>query len=72
MGGVQTILTTVMIALSEDPARRFTWSEFKFFEMWWKEQTAVKKELVRGLLENRQLEFVNGGWSSHDEACPTF
>lgn len=47
MGGVQTILTTVMVALGENPARRFTWSEFKFLEMWWNLQYPEKKEQVR-------------------------
>lgn len=23
-------------------------------------------------MKTGQLEFVNGGWSSHDEACPSY
>jgi hypothetical protein len=26
------------------------------------------KEIVRGLVRDGRLEFVNGGWSMHDEA----
>lgn len=40
--------------------------------MWWELQTESKKERVRKLVRNGQLEFINGGWSSHDEACPTY
>ena len=24
------------------------------------------------LVNNKQLEFINAGWSMHDEACPTY
>lgn len=41
----------------------------KFFSMYWKYQTDEMKEKVRGLVRNGQLEFVNAGWSMHDEAC---
>ena len=30
------------------------------------------KENVRKLVKDGRFEFVNGGWVSHDEACPTF
>ena len=72
MGSVNTILTTVVVALTEEPDRRFAWSEFKYFEKWWKLQKEYRRNQVRNLLDTKQLEFVNGGWSSHDEACPTF
>lgn len=37
--------------------------------MWWNEQDRHTKEDVRRLARKGQLEFVNAGWSSHDEAC---
>ena len=40
--------------------------------MWWDEQPDRIKDEVRRLIKNGQLEFLNGGWSMHDEACPTF
>jgi hypothetical protein len=41
----------------------------KFFQMWWEQQTEDVKAQVRYLTQNGQLEFVNAGWSMHDEAC---
>jgi alpha-mannosidase len=69
---VEVELTAVMHALLENPARTFSEVEMKFFSMWWEKQTADMKEKVRGLVQNGQLELINGGWSMHDEACPTY
>lgn len=44
----------------------------KFFQMWWQEQDDDTKGKVRYLAQNGQLEFVNAGWSMHDEACAHF
>jgi len=40
--------------------------------MWWDLQQERRKEDVKQLVRNGQLEFVNGGMSSTDEACPTY
>ena len=37
--------------------------------MWWDEQDRHTKEDVRRLARKGQFEFVNAGWSAHDEAC---
>ena len=63
------ILTTVVNELLKDPAKRFTYVEMKFFSMWWQQQSEERKEAVRQLVREGRLEFVNGGWSMHDEAC---
>ena len=60
------------MALLDNPERKFTEVEMKFFTMWWDRQNEEMKENVRQLVKNGQLEFINGGYSMHDEACPTY
>ena len=55
--------------LLKDPRRKFTQVEMKFFSMWWKNQSEETKASVRTLAKEGRLEFVNAGWSMHDEAC---
>ena len=45
----------------------FLWQSF--FTRWWQEQTEEIKDLVRKLVDNGQLDFVNGGYVQHDEAA---
>jgi len=35
MGSVNIIITTIINALIDDSSRAFSWSEMKFFVMWW-------------------------------------
>ena len=63
------ILDQVVEALLENSARHFTYVEIKFFSMWWDKQTPEKQDEVKKLVEEGRLEFANGGWSMHDEAC---
>lgn len=58
-----------MTELIADPNKRFTQVEMKFFSMWWDEQDEARRNDVRKLVKSGQLEFVNAGWSMHDEAC---
>ena len=64
---VQYIIDSVVLALSQNPERRFIYVEMAFFFKWWKEQSNSTKELVNKLVQNGQLEFINGGWSMNDE-----
>jgi lysosomal alpha-mannosidase len=43
-----------------------------FFEKWWNLQNSTTKENVKKLVKEGRLEFINGGWVSNDEACPTY
>lgn len=43
-----------------------------FFYRWWREQSTATQAIVKNLVNNGQLEFINGGWTMHDEACVHF
>ena len=66
--GVQYILDSTVRQLLKDNTKRFTYVEMGFFSRWWNEQSSTMKGYVKELVANGQLEFVNGGWSMHDEA----
>ena len=66
---VEMTLDTVVQELLKDTNKRYTQVEMKFFQMWWFEQTEEIKAAVRLLAKEGRLEFINAGWSMHDEAC---
>ncbi|XP_012584627.1 PREDICTED: lysosomal alpha-mannosidase isoform X2 [Condylura cristata] len=66
--GVQYILDSVISALLAEPTRRFIYVEIAFFSRWWHQQTNATQEVVRDLVRQGRLEFVNGGWVMNDEA----
>ncbi len=70
--GVQHILNAVIKELAWNPDRRFIYVEQAFFQRYWDEIDEPTAALVRGLVAGGQLEFLNGGWSMHDEAAPGF
>lgn len=61
-----------MNCLRDNPKRKFSEVEMKFFKMWWDVQEDDMKALVHKFIANGQLELINAGWSMHDEACPTY
>jgi hypothetical protein len=69
---VEVELTNVMWSLIDNPERKFSEVEMKFFSMWWNNQNDTMKDRVKGLIKNGQLELINAGWSMHDEACATY
>ena len=69
---VQHILTSVTEALSRRADRKFSWVEVGFLDKWWRVQSTEEKARFRGLFEKGQLEFLMGGWVSHDEATVTY
>lgn len=66
--GVQYVIDSVIQHLQEDPRRKFIYVEIAFFMRWWREQTPETKGKVRKLVQDGQLEFINGGWAMNDEA----
>ena len=42
------------------------------FQVWFENQPRALQDAVRGLVANKQLVFLNGGFSMHDEASPSF
>lgn len=69
---VTAILGSVIPALAANASRRFSYVEQAYFTMWLESQTPETKALVRQLVASRQLVFLNGGYSMHDEAGPTY
>ena len=39
--------------------------EVGFFARWWEATTPVKQAQCKTLVENGQLEFINGAWCMH-------
>ncbi|XP_048886502.1 alpha-mannosidase 2x isoform X2 [Brienomyrus brachyistius] len=64
----QHILNNLLTKLTEDPRRKFIWSEISFFVKWWESVDAQKQEAMRRLILGGQLEMVTGGWVMTDEA----
>lgn len=66
------ILDQVLQMLIKDPERRFTVAEMKMFQMWFSRLSDRTKDIVRQLVWDGQLELVQGGWTTPDEACPNY
>ncbi|CAF4192880.1 unnamed protein product, partial [Rotaria sordida] len=66
--GVQYILDSVMLALDENPDRRFIYVEMGFFWRWWNQQTDAMRDKVKQFVYDGRLEFISGGWCMNDEA----
>ena len=58
--------------MEKRPNTKFTYVEIKFFTMWWDRQSEETRGLVRKFVKQGRFEFINGGWSANDEACPNY
>ena len=68
-GCVSCILNNVYGSLQKNTDRKYQIAEVSFFNRWWSEQTDDVKAGIRTLIQQGQIEFVNGGWVTNDEAC---
>jgi alpha-mannosidase len=69
---VYYVVDTVIDQLEKDPKRHFIYVETAFFARWWDEQPDARRAVTKKLVENGQLEFINGGWCMHDEGSPLY
>lgn len=65
---VKKILDNMVISLTNNPERKFSYVEMKFFKRWYESQPNSIKEKVKQFIKEKRLEFINGGWVMHDEA----
>ena len=72
LASVRNILDAVVLSLSKDPSRRFTFVEQSFFQRWWSERDEAGRSATRELIREGRLRFANGGWCMHDEATALF
>lgn len=70
--GVQHIFDSVIPQLVMDRNKRFIFVEISFFAKWWVEQDDRMKAVVRNLVQDGRLEFINGGWCMNDEATTSY
>ncbi|OXA56648.1 Alpha-mannosidase 2 [Folsomia candida] len=61
------ILDNMLIELGANPDLKFIWAEISYFNLWWTDLSTAQKKAVQKLVENKQLEFVTGGWVMPDE-----
>ena len=69
---VSKIIANVVKGLSANPKRRFSYVEQAYFQIWFETQTPDVQAQVKKLVAAKQLTFLNGGWSMHDEANPSY
>jgi len=50
----------------------FMYVEMKYFHMWYTRLNKERKQTVKKLIQNGQLEITQGGWVANDEACTNY
>ena len=66
------VFEQVVRALTTDRDRTFTHYETMYFRNWYSHQSNATRQLVKDLVQKGNLEFVTGGYTDMDEACPTY
>jgi alpha-mannosidase II len=52
----------VITILDTNKKYKFIWAEMSFLSLWWDQATSAQRQLLKKLLQNKQLEIVTGGW----------
>ena len=55
-------------SLVANPIRKYFVTEIVFFKDWYDYLSQDKKEKVKKVIKNGQLQITNGGWVENDEA----
>ena len=69
---VKRILDNMVVSLSHNKERKFSYVEMSFFTIWYNSQTDEIKNKVKEFIKEGRLEIINGGWVMHDEASSYF
>ncbi|KAG5881082.1 hypothetical protein JTB14_034142 [Gonioctena quinquepunctata] len=69
---VKNILDSVVASLIKNSERRYIQVETAYFWKWWQDQDDKQRWQFRSLVDNGQIEMVNGAWSMNDEACTNY
>mmetsp|Transcript_33580 Transcript_33580/g.51654 ORF Transcript_33580/g.51654 Transcript_33580/m.51654 type:complete len:234 (-) Transcript_33580:2604-3305(-) len=69
---VSIILDSVMSEMEKRPWTKFTYVEMKYFHMWYTRQPREIQDRLKQYVKEGRFEFLNGGWSANDEACPNY
>ena len=65
---VKNILDSMVVSLSANKERKFSYVEMSFFKKWYDSQSDEIKGKVKEFISEGRLEIINGGWVMHDEA----
>ena len=68
-GAVKNILDNMVVSLSANKERKFSYVEMSFFKKWYDDQSDEIKAKVKEFINEGRLEIINGGWVMHDEAA---
>ena len=56
------IIDTVISVLDTNPKYKFIWAEMSFLSLWWDQASIEQRQLLKKVVNSKQLEIVTGGW----------
>jgi len=64
----KSIITNMVVKLTQHSNMTFIWTEMSYLSMWWEVAQPEMREKMRALLDSGRLEIPTGGWVMTDEA----